>query len=634
MIYTLFIQQLFFALFALLLTYSIGKSIASFIKITGGFFFKLFIIYSIGIIVILLFYSIIKAHGRTVNILLLPSLTYFVYYYKKSFTTYFTSTIDEISKELFWSIIPFLLVFIYQSLFYFNFSKGTVNPLFIDTYNYGSFCDSLKLYGIENRKVEMLYFYKEMREVIPYHYPELWLTAFFSQTLQMSSVNTYHFITFSLLVAISILGIASFFEKSFYKKYIILLLSIPLLFLFAQTNWIIVSYFGQKMCFVYIFFLLSFYELKCNNWLIGFLNISIIPIFSITLLPAIFCSLFFLFLFILKNKKYNLKETVQAALFIFCNSLLIILFYTYFTTSETKGYSLTITQTNLFKGVTNHLAFNNFKIVILNFICYILPSSLLLMKSVIISAYLFLLLFFKSLKQYILLLILVIILIFGGVLTTKINSHLFDANQFFDSIKIIEGIFIIVLLSESVFNKHYFASIGIGIAYCLILLEIPTVIHNNAKYTLNNDIDFAQKASKLLKTDNCVILSFITPKVCENNINFSHKKLFLLWVMANDLFEITQFTNKTIIFTIANPELQLSNERMSFEDSITYYKLTPINVWKSKGINHNLQTFIEQYNIKYFYFKQSIIIPHFIAQNIDTMIESPITHSKFIRIRK
>jgi hypothetical protein len=104
--------------------------------------------------------------------------------------------------------------------------------------------------------------------------------------------------------------------------------------------------------------------------------------------------------------------------------------------------------------------------------------------------------------------------------------------------------------------------------------------------------------------------------------------------MANDLFEITQFTNKTIIFTIANPELQLSNERMSFEDSITYYKLTPINVWKSKGINHNLQTFIEQYNIKYFYFKQSIIIPHFIAQNIDTMIESPITHSKFIRIRK
>src|ERR1035437_1807040 len=103
MIYTLFIQQLFFALFALLLTYSIGKSIASFIKITGGFFFKLFIIYSIGIIVILLFYSIIKAHGRTVNILLLPSLTYFVYYYKKSFTTYFTSTIDEISKELFWS---------------------------------------------------------------------------------------------------------------------------------------------------------------------------------------------------------------------------------------------------------------------------------------------------------------------------------------------------------------------------------------------------------------------------------------------------------------------------------------------------------------------------------------------------
>ena len=635
-IYSIFFTQLLFGILAILITYTIGKFITSFFSITGGFFFQLFVTYIIGITSIVLFYSIIKTQGKTINILLIPTIAFLLYHYKSFFTKTPTVQLKEVLNEILWSTIPFVIDFAYQSWFYFDFVIGTIKPLFIDTISYGLFSDALNLWGIEGRSIDMTYFFGEMGGLNPYHYAELWFTAFFSFIFKNSSANTYHFITFSTLICTSIVGIASLLEKSSltFNKYIIIILSIPCLFILGNNNWIIVNYFGQKMSFIYVFFLLSMFLFKEDKWLVGYIIIAIIPVFSITLLPSIYGGLliFLLFKLIITRFKY-FKESLILFSFIFCNIFLIGLFYYTNSSSLNSSHGSLIAHSNVFKGVSGSFSFYNCKIVIANILYYTIPNSLKFLTNVFYFSYLFGILLFTSFKKYLLLFFLIFCFLFMGTIATQINAQMFDAGQFYDSISVILGIFIIVLLSNSLSIKNIDNYIFIGIVYGFMIIVIPTTIQTNNILKMNNDIAFVQKASKLITKDQTVILSFISPDIYLSELNFSKIKSYIVTGMANDIIELTQFTNKKIIFSIGNPESQFTKEKLSLEDSLLVYKNTPINVWRSKGKNYNLQTFVEHYKIKYFYFKDSVSIPSFIAQNIDTIIESPLTHSKFIRIK-
>ena len=135
MIYTLFFQQLLFGFLGLLITYFAGKLITSFFSVNGGFFFRLFVSYIIGITAIVLFYSIIKTQGQTINILLLPIIGFLLYYFRDSFVMP-SIPLKLIIKELSWSAFPFMLIFLYQSWWIFDFSNGWIRQTTFDLYAY------------------------------------------------------------------------------------------------------------------------------------------------------------------------------------------------------------------------------------------------------------------------------------------------------------------------------------------------------------------------------------------------------------------------------------------------------------------------------------------------------------------
>src|ERR1035437_49593 len=169
MIYLLLIQQLLFGILTLFIIYSIGKIFVSFIDVQCNFFLRLFILYIIGILAIVLFYSIAKAYGRTNNIFLLPIIVFLLYQYRFHFTKKLCINKHGIIKELIWSLIPFVFIFIYQSFFYFDFGKNELKPLFGDYYWYASFTDSLKLWGTENYFTTSNFFFPYIREgLMPY----------------------------------------------------------------------------------------------------------------------------------------------------------------------------------------------------------------------------------------------------------------------------------------------------------------------------------------------------------------------------------------------------------------------------------------------------------------------------------
>ena len=260
--WTIFFIQLFYGVLALLICYSIGKLIASFFDIKGNFFFRLFVTYIIGITAIVLFYSLIKAHGRTVNILLLPIVFFMVYNFRNSLFKRPVFDIKEIIKEMRLSSLPFLLIFGYQCIYYFDFSHGEVKTLFADYYWYAIYCDSLKIWGAESRFTEMNNYFPQFRiGLIPYHYYELWLTTFFSSLFKNSSLNTYYFTMYPIVISTYIIGIISLLENVFKKYYIAILLACSFLFISgitipffeinAHNSWGILDIIGQKLAILY-----------------------------------------------------------------------------------------------------------------------------------------------------------------------------------------------------------------------------------------------------------------------------------------------------------------------------------------------------------------------------------------------
>ena len=296
MIYTLFFQQLLFGFLGLLITYFAGKLITSFFSVNGGFFFRLFVSYIIGITAIVLFYSIIKTQGQTINILLLPIIGFLLYYFRDSFVMP-SIPLKLIIKELSWSAFPFMLIFLYQSWWIFDFSNGWIRQTTFDLYAYASYSDSLRISGIENRDLGMTYFYPELCGTVPYHYAELWFTAFFSELFTNAAVNNYYFVMYPVLVTIFTIGLSSLFQNRIKKKILALTISFLLLFItgFKINNSVIsivcahyniAGGFGLKLAWIYIFLLLGFITWNTNRTAAYCVLISI-PVFSFIFLPGI-----------------------------------------------------------------------------------------------------------------------------------------------------------------------------------------------------------------------------------------------------------------------------------------------------------------------------------------------------------
>ena len=623
MIY-LFSQQLLIGLISCSIIYVIGKSILSFYEVKAGFFFRLFLTSLIGIITIVLIFSIIWSHGRTINIFLIPFVLFFMYRYRYEVKRQRIILKDSI-HEILWIFGFFILLFLYQSIFFFNFHTNTILYLFRDDYLHALFSDSIKLWGSENYLTDLLYFNPELRnQLVPYHYPELWLNSFISKLFHNSTFNSYYLITNSILFSTFLMGICSLFKKT--NTFLIVLFSVISLFITnvysTQLPYLdihsfpwdgtIMGLYSQKLAFISLFTLLSIVLFNKKKKSEGIIILLTIPLFSVTFMPGILAGIGLFTLLEIIESRSNIKRNQLYSIL-----LILIFFISYFTfyhiyeSRYTKNYA---SFTPFFKNWKLKLSIELYLRFLLSSTLFFVPYIVLLLRSSL------------QLYRY---WIFVAFCFTGGIIATFLGSSLLDAGQFTSNISIFAIVILIVtfaqFISEGKWNKQKYI---IMILICFIIISNAIiVVKMKRELSVSNETiienpAFLQSIANTIVEDPAVILYFKPISKCTTG-SFSN------WYHSSPLLPLSQFTNKTVVFSIANPESFAKKIKMSYVDSNYYYQFTPLCLWYNKGKMHTFESFVKKYSIHYFYCMKGTVIPDFIIKNAKLVLISKTTQSKF-----
>lgn len=641
MMFGLFFQQLILSTFSFIIVFIVGKIITSFISFKGPFldnlFLKLFIIFLVGVVSIFLFYSIIKTHGYTVNILLIPIIGYFVYTYRKNFRKP-SVDFNLAYKEFLYALLIFVLVFLFKSCLFFSLRNGPINAIFYDSYLYAMFSDILNYSNIENFSLTQIFELK--KELIPYHYPELWLTAFFSWILNNSTANTYFFGVITLLTTIYIIGIVGLLKgiKSILLKILFVLIIItisniyiPTTFIESHSGWNIMHINGAKASLIYSFILLSFYCLNKSENVTGLVILLLIPIFSNTFFPSIAGGIImFLFIKIIFDKKNRNTWSIIFLLTVFY-LLLYILFYSINRSEIIQMVNKKMFSSGIFSGFNNRPDFIKYKVVISNFIYYTIPSSFNHILFLLAEFLVYFILFYKLIQKYRNSFILSLLIIISGAVFA--NLTFFSTSEFYQFVEADKCFLIIVIIFLFIEYCYSFKKKNTIIIIIMLIISIYNfniLIKTNTNFNRGKieSVRFFFESALLLEPKKNIIMSLM------DSSSFSNKRGYQFWYQNNNITQVLHFTKSSTFFILGNPQDFLKyNKLLNFSDSVSYKHSTPINVWRGKGQEYTLESFIDYYKIKYFYIKKGIEIPIFIADNIEKVIVSENTGSRFIKIK-
>ncbi|OFY18591.1 MAG: hypothetical protein A2W98_04995 [Bacteroidetes bacterium GWF2_33_38] len=520
-------------------------------------------------------------------------------------------------------LLLFAPIYLYQSFFFFDFFSGTIRHLHTDHYLYGDFSNSLKLFGVESKFTDLNFYSTSDLQLIPYHYSELWITAFFSMLLNISSVNSYFLIVIPVCATIYGIGLFSLVEnikthRSFKFIFTYMSLFISGVYFSFYDNWEItgyihqsdngiLSFLSQKFCFIYICILFSVLLFIKEKKELGIIFLSTIPIFSINFAPSIIGGivLYYLYSFIIKKERLVLSNIggLLSALYVI---LFILLFYSLFKSK----YSNEIIDNDIFliKILNNNFSSTDLKIFIGNNVYRIIRALIFYFPYVILLVY--------AVKQNRQLSILFLFIIISGILTSTFLFDALNAGQFASNTYIIFNVLIAIGLSilldkmKTNLKKSIFV---FTIFISSLSLSLFTSFSIKNQYLSTHDyMVFKKIDAKLEKTSN--ILVFLNEK------DFSDIML-VCWQSKNDLLPLTQYSDKDIIFSLGNPELYfLSNANVSSSDSLHYKYIFPFNKNRNNDINY--YNIIDDKGIKYLYVKDGVEIPFNLKKRIDSFIES------------
>jgi len=639
----------FIGLLTFLLVFSCGKVILNSFNHQETVLPRIFYSSILGMLFIILLYSILKAHGKTILITVIPVIGYLMFSFRSQLHKP-TFLLFEIKKEFLWILSIFSLIFLYQSYFFFDLFNGTIKSLFWDNYAYASYIDSLKLWGTETRYLDMNWFIPSYRTgLMPYHYPELWFSAFVSQISGISSIRSYYLLANSIIISIYFLGIASLLETKLKNIYLLFSVTFTLLFvagisLFCFSNTItnnalwftnmsMMGLLGSKISFVYVYVLLSFILLQKQKEILGYSALLIIPIFSIGMLPGIWCGTIVYHLAKVCYQKWKLTRIDYFVVIVVISSLLFFGLFYHFFKSNVLGDNATkhIFNGGIFKNIHGGITFRNIKIIVSNFIVYASPSILLGLFRVIIFFLVFIVIVYSSIIRNWKLWIYCVIVVLCGAIVSTICSGLLDASQFTTNLSVLIAVLVVIGLIEIITveqrKKLRFVLLSIAIVLLSFTISKSITTRNAMKHWHDDDHTFISKVAKLVEHEKTIVcLVFL------NKYEYSRQP-YLWWYNRNDLDLVTQYSNSCFIYSMGNPELFFNGTDIPESGKYAYNNLTPLNTWKNMKAGNDLMSFIKAHSIKHFYFKKGVIVPYFVKNNAEIIITSSTTESTFYKTR-
>lgn len=313
-----FISLLLSLLITFFITYLVGHTLLSFIKIPNNLpFTKEFTKLCLGFYTIITTYSIYNAKGITINLgVFILGIFLFFWFYKNNYLRKKDAFLLELTS---FQTIPYIgvqlliivLVFIYLFLKLHNPLQETTYLVYGDFYNYAKVIEQLKRTGVESSFIDWHSTTAPNRNL--YHFGELWYSAFFSMTTSQTPFFVFYLHLFSICLLTYFLGACTLLEVFIQPKIkYIYLISISILFIcgisfyiprttiFTNRDWWDNSLlFQPKYIFstIFIFYAFIFYQKKLIVPLIvtGMATILVCTVVAPAILISVTLILFLLF---------------------------------------------------------------------------------------------------------------------------------------------------------------------------------------------------------------------------------------------------------------------------------------------------------------------------------------------------
>ena len=290
-----------------------------------------FVLNIVGYLVVLVtIYAVVKTSGNTIFILLIPILIALLIFLKKNGFVCFRKNKSEI-QYLFKLLLVVNVIFILKSLLLFQGSSEYIKLVHSDYIFYARVAVFLRDFNVESA------FVNSFAKPVPYHYFELWITAFFSE-FGLNAYVSLMLVTYPLFLSLTvILAYLLVSNKLDHKK--ALLFSVFILFVqmmyfpflydkipfLSQANtFCITPWWYQKVSVIYFWFLVAIVLYKYYG-INAFLN-------TLALFPVIYGSSIFATVGVLGMslllKLFIAKDIAWKSVFILFMSLLSFqLFY-------------------------------------------------------------------------------------------------------------------------------------------------------------------------------------------------------------------------------------------------------------------------------------------------------------------
>ena len=199
-------------IFFFYLLYLTGRFVINCFGVNQKTFFSLFLSLIVGLTTVSLLYALIRSEGRTIlSVISIPAIFLIIQHKHKLQKPRFDFRL--LLRHSSWLFFAFLVIFIYQCLFFIDIKTFTFNSLYADSYWYSSFGDSQHVWGIENYFTQVNRFFpSSFKGLVPYHYPEFWMTSLVTMLVGFSTLNVYFLIVCPVLIATGLIGIIAIFE--------------------------------------------------------------------------------------------------------------------------------------------------------------------------------------------------------------------------------------------------------------------------------------------------------------------------------------------------------------------------------------------------------------------------------------
>lgn len=316
-----------------------------------------------GSIAIVIFYSIFRTAGITVNILFLVLGAYFLLGNKRE---------KIVEKKLKKEEIRWYLVIIGSFLFYaWNFIymyewDGRFGLPFRDYTFYSILSYYIDYSGVENTLYNNYMLDNSFKGVAYYHYFEMWITAFIANLFKTNYALTMQLVTFPFFQTIVLVGVLEI-SKSYIEKITpgIFIFCCILMFSGAVTlpfyhdisflstakefteNYI-GNFYRLKFTPLYFFFIAAFLLFTRKDYFNAFLILLCIPIASFTLLPGVVLTLgVILGIQFFKNRPAAIKYGLYLLFYLIC----MMGFYSIFEKTKSDAGAVNYYDTGYFLDI-------------------------------------------------------------------------------------------------------------------------------------------------------------------------------------------------------------------------------------------------------------------------------------------